>query len=195
MHTSAVGTVDATETAGRWRSVRLAAAVAAAVALLVTLLPVAVAQAATACNADTGPRQTRLEKFLGLVPDGTNSESDCRAIRKFQRKNGIEPAEGYAGTVTGKLVKRLRLSADRADKCDARAKVVCVDLKSQTAWIAEEGHDHVGAVRDPQRTGRVRDAHGPVPRVHQGHRPRVEHLRQPDALRDVLLGRYRVPHE
>jgi len=139
MHTSAVDTVDATETAGRWRSVRLAAALAAAVALLVTLLPVAVAQAATACNADTGPRQTRLEKFLGLVPDGKNSESDCRAIRKFQRKNGIEPAEGYAGTVTGKVVKRLRLSADRADKCDARAKVVCVDLKSQTAWIAKKG--------------------------------------------------------
>ena len=42
MHTSAVDSVDATETAGRWRSVRLAGALAAAVALLVTLLPVAV---------------------------------------------------------------------------------------------------------------------------------------------------------
>jgi len=138
MLTSGLDTQTVETGAGR-RMLGLAAALAAAVALLFTLLPVAAAQAATACNADSGPKQTKLEKYLGLEPDGQNSKKDCKAIRKFQRKYGIEPAEGYAGKVTGKLVKRLRQSADRAHKCDTRAKVVCADLKSQTVWIAEHG--------------------------------------------------------
>jgi lipoprotein-anchoring transpeptidase ErfK/SrfK len=152
MLTSALEPVDTGEAGGRWRLLRMAATLAAAVAVLFTLLPVAAAKAATACTADTGPRQTRVERFLGLVPDGTNSTSDCRAIRRFQRTYGIEPAAGYAGTVTGKLVKRLRLSAERADRCDSRAKVVCADLKSQTVWIAKGGTITWGPY--PIRSGR-----------------------------------------
>jgi len=139
MLTSARDSVDDVETAGRWRTLRTAAALASAVAILLTLLPVAVANAATACTAGTGPHQKKLERFLGLVPDGTNSKSDCRAIRRFQRQNGIVPAQGYAGKVTSKLVTRLRHSVDRADRCAPQAKVVCVDLKSQTVWIAKRG--------------------------------------------------------
>lgn len=139
MLTSAPGPVESVETVGRWRTLRRAAALASAVAILLTLLPVAVANAATACNSDAGPHQKKVERFLGLVPDGINSKRDCRAIRKFQRQNGIEPAAGYAGKVTSKLVTRLRHTADRAGRCDTQAKVVCVDLKSQTVWIAKRG--------------------------------------------------------
>jgi lipoprotein-anchoring transpeptidase ErfK/SrfK len=109
------------------------------VGMLLVLLPVGVANAATSCDAATGAHQKKLERYLGLVPDGTNSERDCRAIRKFQRAHGIKPAQGYAGPVTSKLVTRLRSSADRADRCAAQAMVVCVDLKSQTVWIAKRG--------------------------------------------------------
>jgi hypothetical protein len=83
MLTSGLDPVESVETAGRWRTLRMAAALASAVAILLTLLPVAVANAATACNAGTGPHQKKVERFLGLVPDGTNSTRDCRAIRRF----------------------------------------------------------------------------------------------------------------
>jgi lipoprotein-anchoring transpeptidase ErfK/SrfK len=139
MLTSTVDPAEPVETAGRWRTLRRAAALASAVAILLTLLPVAVANAGTACTADSSTHQKKLERFLGLVPDGTNSKRDCKAIRKFQRANGIVPAEGYAGKVTSKLVTRLKHSADRAHKCDKQAKVVCVDLKNQTVWIAKRG--------------------------------------------------------
>jgi lipoprotein-anchoring transpeptidase ErfK/SrfK len=152
MLTSAPDPVDRVETAGRWRTLRMAAAVASAVAILLTLLPVATANAATACTAGTGPKQIKMERFLELSPNGKNSKSDCKAIRKFQRHYGIVPAEGYAGKVTGKLVTRLRHSADRADRCDAQAKVVCVDLKSQTVWIAKRGVTTWGPY--PIRSGR-----------------------------------------
>jgi hypothetical protein len=152
MLTSAVDPAETVEPAGRWRTLRLAAALASAVAILLTLLPVAVANAATACTAGTSSHQKKLERFLGLVPDDKNSQKDCRAIRKFQRQYGISPADGYAGKATSKLVTRLRHSVDRADKCDARAKVVCVDLKSQTVWIAKRGVTKWGPY--PIRSGR-----------------------------------------
>jgi hypothetical protein len=139
MLSSAVHPAEPVKTGGRWRALRLAAALASAVAILLTLLPVAVANAATACTADTSTHQKRVERFLGLVPDGKNSKRDCKAIRKFQRANGIVPAQGYAGDVTSKLVTRLKHTAKRAHKCGAQAKVVCVDLKSQTVWIAKRG--------------------------------------------------------
>lgn len=122
-----------------WRRLRVAAVLGAAVTVLATLLPAVAASAATACTAGTGPYQLRVERFLGRTPDGRQSTGDCRAIRRFQHKHGIVPAQGYAGVVTKGLVRRLKLSASRADRCATRAKVVCVDLTSQTAWIAERG--------------------------------------------------------
>jgi lipoprotein-anchoring transpeptidase ErfK/SrfK len=152
MLTPALDSVDSVQTVGRWRTVALAAALASAVAILLSVLPVAAANAATACTAGTSTHQKKLERFLGLVPDGKNSKKDCRAIRKFQRQYGIQPADGRAGKVTSKLVTRLRHSADRAHKCDARAKVVCADLKSQTVWIAKRGVTTWGPY--PIRSGR-----------------------------------------
>lgn len=123
----------------QWRRLRVAAALGAAATVLLTLLPAAAAQAASTCNPGTGPHQIKVERFLGLLPDGANSRADCRAIRAFQRANGIEPAHGYAGKVTSALVTRLRKGVARADHCAPRAKVVCVDLTSQTIWIAKRG--------------------------------------------------------
>jgi lipoprotein-anchoring transpeptidase ErfK/SrfK len=139
MITSALDSVESVETVGKWRALRMAAALASAVAILLSLLPVAVANAATACTAGTSTHQEKVERFLGLVPDGRNSAHDCRVIRRFQRQNGIEPAQGFAGPVTSKLVTRLRSSAARAYRCATQAKVVCVDLTSQTVWIAKLG--------------------------------------------------------
>jgi hypothetical protein len=134
---------------------RVAGATIAAVTLLLGLLATALpapARAATACTAGTGPSQVRVERYLHLVPDGKQSVADCRAIRSLQRRYGVVPAQGYAGSVTGSLVRRLTQSKNRADLCDRRVKVVCVDLTSQTAWIAERGRTTWGPF--PIRSGR-----------------------------------------
>lgn len=146
------------------RRLRLAAVLGVALAVLFSLLPATAASAAPkSCTAGTGPYQVKVERFLGLAVDGANSRRDCRTIRTFQRKHGIVPALGYAGTTTRGLVKRLRLAAKRAQHCDVRRAVVCVDLKSQTAWIAERGVTTWGpfAIRSGRdgfetRTGRFR---------------------------------------
>ncbi len=136
-------------------SLRTMAASAAAVvsATLLVFAPGATADAATtSCTAGTSPYQRQVEGYLGLRIDGRNSSSDCVAIKAFQRRSQISPASGYAGATTYGLVKRLRLAKQRSSLCVSRAKVVCVDLTSQTVWIAENRRITFGP--HPIRSGR-----------------------------------------
>ncbi len=128
---------------------RVAKLLATLVSLAVLLPMLAVstatgAAAATACTAGTGPYQKQVESYLRRTVDGKNSSSDCVAIRSFQAKYGVQPAAGYAGPITYGLVKQLQLSATRQSMCPKRSKVVCVDLTSQTIWLAENGRRTFG---------------------------------------------------
>ncbi len=135
-------------------SLRTIAAAASAVvaATLLVIAPADTASAATSCTARTGPYQKQVEAYLGLSVDGRNSSSDCVAIRAFQSRHQIRPAAGYAGPTTYSLIKRFRLAKQRYGMCVSRTKVVCVDLTSQTTWIAENRRITFGP--RPIRSGR-----------------------------------------
>ncbi len=145
----------------RLTSIRFAtvAATTAAAAASIALVPATTASASTGaaassstCTAGTGPYQRQVEKYLGRTVDGRNSESDCLAIQRFQRRYEIRPAAGYAGPLTYSVVKRFTLAKSRLDKCVTRSKVACVDLTSQVMWVTEDGRRTSGL--QPIRSGR-----------------------------------------
>ncbi|MFC4094040.1 peptidoglycan-binding protein [Micromonospora sp. GCM10011541] len=61
-----------------------------------------------------GDRQRDVETYLArlggfgkLTVDGKQSAADCAAIKRFQRRYGISPAEGRAGPTTYDVARRL----------------------------------------------------------------------------------------
>lgn len=106
----------------------------------------------------TGPHQRAVETALArlggfgkLVVDGEQSDADCKAIKKFQRRYGIYPAKGRAGPVTAQVARRL-VDTD-VDRCDLKSGLtVCVDLTHQTMWAARDGTTVLGPT--VIRTGR-----------------------------------------
>ncbi|MFJ6751440.1 L,D-transpeptidase family protein [Streptomyces sp. NPDC091266] len=93
------------------------------------------------CSRSTGPAQRQAERYLGLTRDGRQSAADCAAIRTFQKRQHIEPASGFAGPVTGAVLRLLRAQEDpnRAGKCPERVeRVVCVDLNRQIVWVQQD---------------------------------------------------------
>ncbi|MEU4846333.1 L,D-transpeptidase family protein [Streptomyces gilvosporeus] len=94
------------------------------------------------CSPSTGPAQKAVEEFLEREPDGVQSPEDCQAIRSFQRAHQIEPATGFAGPVTGAVVRLLRAQKDpnHDQRCPERTvRVVCVDLNRQLLWVQQDG--------------------------------------------------------
>ncbi|MFG2531565.1 L,D-transpeptidase [Streptomyces sp. NPDC048516] len=94
------------------------------------------------CSAATGPYQRQAERYLGREADGRQSAGDCRAIRRFQQAHRIAPASGFAGPVTGAMVRVMRARKDpnRAGHCPDRAeRTVCVDLNRQLMWVQQDG--------------------------------------------------------
>ncbi|MEV4760852.1 L,D-transpeptidase family protein [Micromonospora sp. NPDC049559] len=80
----------------------------------------------------------RLGGFGTVAVDGKQSAADCAAIKKFQRRYDIRPAEGRAGPATADVARRLA-STDTA-KCHAGAGTTfCVDLTLQTVWAMRDG--------------------------------------------------------
>jgi hypothetical protein len=109
---------------------------------LVGLAP-GVAAAATERCASAGPGQLVVERYLAahreygrVKVDGRQSVADCTAIGRFQRRFGIAPAEGYAGTTTKDVAQRLGRAA--LGRCGTGTRV-CVDLSSQTFWMVRSG--------------------------------------------------------
>ncbi|GAQ70820.1 hypothetical protein T45_02561 [Streptomyces turgidiscabies] len=109
--------------------------------LLVALVPTGIATAAAApepCTAGTGPYQRELEEHLKLPVDGRQTPADCEAVRTFQSRNGVRPADGYAGLTTYRtmLVVEARANPNAAGKCPVRTyRVACVDLTRQLMWV------------------------------------------------------------
>lgn len=73
-------------------------------------------RAPVACVAGKGPYQRQVERWLKLTVDGRQSPADCEAVRAFQTRQGIKPANGYAGPVTW---ARMRLLSARTTETDA----------------------------------------------------------------------------
>ncbi|NJQ03257.1 L,D-transpeptidase [Streptomyces zingiberis] len=122
------------------------------------------------CTARTGPYQRTVERFLGLTVDGRQSEADCRAIRAWQHREGLDPAIGFAGPAARDHVRRLtarRVLADArrdpnaAGRCPVvRERVACVDLARQLMWVQRGRevlmgpvHIRTGKAGRPTRTG------------------------------------------
>src|SRR5206468_10484838 len=73
---------------------------------------------------------------------GQQSAADCAAIRAFQRRYGISPAQGRATSTTADVARRIAASGTAAEqaRCGAGAGLtVCVDLTLQTVWAVRDG--------------------------------------------------------
>jgi hypothetical protein len=80
----------------------------------------------------------RLGGFGAVTVDGVQSPADCKAIKKFQQRYGIQPAAGRAGPTTRDVARRLA-NTDTGD-CDAGAGTTfCVNLTLQTVWAMRDG--------------------------------------------------------
>ncbi|MGW5671397.1 L,D-transpeptidase family protein [Micromonospora sp. NPDC003776] len=80
----------------------------------------------------------RLGGFGNVTVDGKQSEADCTAIKKFQRRYGISPAAGRAGDTTYDVAKRL--ATTDVHRCKAGSRLTfCVDLTRQTVWAMRGG--------------------------------------------------------
>ncbi|MET7758584.1 L,D-transpeptidase [Streptomyces sp. NPDC005389] len=93
------------------------------------------------CTATTGTHQRRVERLLKLTVDGRQSAADCRAIRAFQVREKIKPANGYAGPVTWARAELLaaRKNLDPGRRCPVKKyAVVCVDLDRQLMWVRKD---------------------------------------------------------
>ncbi|MFF5358138.1 L,D-transpeptidase family protein [Streptomyces scabiei] len=120
-----------------------------------TAVPAAAAAPAPECVARTGPYQWDLERHLRLPADGRQSPADCVAIRAFQQRTGVRPADGYAGLATYRtmLVVQARPDPNAAGKCPVRTyQVTCVDLDRQLMWVQKD--ERVIYAPVPVRTGR-----------------------------------------
>jgi lipoprotein-anchoring transpeptidase ErfK/SrfK len=101
---------------------------------------------ATAAGCATGKYQRQVETYLTklggfgtMTVDGRQSAADCAAIKKFQSRYGIRPAQGVAGPTTYDV--SMRLANTNVASCHAKKSGVtfCVDLTHQTAWIMKNG--------------------------------------------------------
>ncbi|WP_374208475.1 L,D-transpeptidase family protein [Streptomyces lincolnensis] len=118
----------------------LTAATALAGALLPTLAPpvAATPHPAVPCTAGTGPYQREMERYLRLPVDGRQTPTDCEAIRAFQTRNGVRPADGYAGLATYRTMRvvEARPNPNAAGNCPVRSyRIACVDLTRQLMWV------------------------------------------------------------
>jgi hypothetical protein len=84
-----------------------------------------------------------LGDFGAVTVDGRQSPADCKAIKKFQQRYGIRPAEGRAGPTTSDVAERL--AATDTDTCkDGSGTTFCVDLTHQTVWAMRGGRVVLG---------------------------------------------------
>lgn len=126
---------------------------------LTVALGAAPAQAAASCTTQTGPYQTRVERFLGRPVDGKQSPADCKAIQSFQKAHGITPSMGYAGPLTWQTMNTMLAqraagkTPNKAGLCPTnKGRIACVDLTRQLSWIQDGAKLTYGPV--PVRTGR-----------------------------------------
>ncbi len=87
---------------------------------------------------DTEKYLAQLGEFGSVTVDGVQSNQDCAAIKKFQKRYGISPANGRAGPTTADVARRL--ASTRTDQCQTgSAMTICVNLTLQTFWVLQGG--------------------------------------------------------
>jgi hypothetical protein len=108
-----------------------------------TATPTTSTAAALASGCPQGENQREVETYLArlggfgkITVDGRQSAEDCAAIKKFQRRYDIRPAEGRAGPVTADVARRLA-STDTAKCRTGPGTTFCVDLTLQTVWAMQ----------------------------------------------------------
>ncbi|MFD6563339.1 L,D-transpeptidase family protein [Micromonospora profundi] len=110
-----------------------------------TPAPTTAAPTARAAGCPQGEHQRAVETYLAqlggfgsVTVDGQQSAADCAAIKKFQKRYGIRPAEGRAGPTTSDVAKRL--ATTDPTRCKAgTGTTFCVDLTRQTVWALRNG--------------------------------------------------------
>ncbi|MFF0444985.1 L,D-transpeptidase [Streptomyces sp. NPDC004609] len=111
---------------------------------------------AEACSPDTGPYQSAAERHLGLPRDGTQSAADCTAIQTLQAAHGLDPANGYSGVETWRIIQYEQALAAPGSLtgCPYDGElVVCIDLTRQLLWVWDGNQVAFGPV--PIRTGKA----------------------------------------
>jgi lipoprotein-anchoring transpeptidase ErfK/SrfK len=95
-----------------------------------------------------GDKHQQVEVYLAeigsygpVTVDGKQSDADCAAIKKFQSRFGISPANGRAGATTADVARRIAgsLKPPEQAKCGASGTTACVDLTLQTVWVVKNG--------------------------------------------------------
>ena len=101
---------------------------------------------AAAAGCATGKYQKQVEWWLHKLGgfgrttvDGKQSAADCAAIKKFQKRYGIQPAQGLAGPTTYDVAKRIASTNTAACKAKKSGITFCVDLTHQTTWVMKNG--------------------------------------------------------
>ena len=124
------------------------AAVRAVPAAKVVTTTVVTRAAAAGCA--TGQYQKQVEGYLkrlggyGTVTvDGKQSTADCAAIKKFQQRFGIQPAQGLAGPTTYDVAQRLASTNTAACGASSSGITFCLDLTHQTTWVMKNGKVYV----------------------------------------------------
>ncbi|WP_412750298.1 L,D-transpeptidase family protein [Krasilnikovia sp. M28-CT-15] len=128
-------------------AVALTPGAAEAAAPVAAAAPAAVVvRQAAAASCATGKYQRQVEGYLkkiggfgAVTVDGKQSAADCAAIKKFQRRFGIQPSSGLAGPTTYGVAKRLAATNTSACKASKSRTTVCVDLTHQTVWVMKNG--------------------------------------------------------
>ncbi|MCM4077800.1 L,D-transpeptidase family protein [Paractinoplanes hotanensis] len=101
---------------------------------------------AAAAGCSTGKYQKQVETLINKIGmfgktkvDGKQSAADCKIIKKFQTRYGIQPAAGLAGPTTWDVAKRLAATKVAACKPKKSGYTFCVNLTQQTSWIMKNG--------------------------------------------------------
>ncbi|MFI0710901.1 L,D-transpeptidase [Streptomyces inhibens] len=141
---------------------------------------------ASSCSRSTGPYQRQAERYLRRDVDGRQSTGDCRAIRRFQQMHHIAPASGFAGPVTGAVVRLMRAKKDpnRAGHCPERPeRTACVDLDRQLMWV-QQGEQVIFppvAIRSGRPTMETRTGTYRIYLRHRSHTSNLYHTPMPFA--------------
>ena len=119
-----------------------AGAGAAARTSVTAVVTTAAVTKAAAAGCATGKYQKQVEGYLKklggygkVTVDGEQSAADCAAIKKFQKRFGIQPVAGLAGPTTNDVAKRLASTKTSACKAKKTGITFCVDLTHQTTWV------------------------------------------------------------
>src|SRR5262245_61408887 len=84
----------------------------------------------------------KLGGYGTVTVDGVQSDTDCATIKKFQKRFGLSPVDGVAGSQTAWAASRLTSTDVHA--CGGDGFTICVDLTHQTMYVVQDGKVTLG---------------------------------------------------